>query len=161
MHTAYDETSAPMPRKPRSVKGAVNGHANRHRPRALTASTEALEQLRAELAKAQSTAEQALRAQSDFIFSMSHELRSPLNSILGFAQLMEADRSPQSALHKENTEEILKAGWALLDRINQLIEIASQQSGQRPSQDSLPLDRELETTAEPDGRPYRQGRLPC
>ena len=41
-------------------------------------------------------AEQANLAKSDFLSSMSHELRSPLNAILGFAQLMESDsQSPR------------------------------------------------------------------
>src|SRR6187551_1799697 len=44
-----------------------------------------------ELESAKSVAEQANLAKSDFLSSMSHELRSPLNAILGFAQLMESD----------------------------------------------------------------------
>src|SRR3954466_16106581 len=48
-----------------------------------------------ELESAKSVAEQANLAKSDFLSSMSHELRSPLNAILGFAQLMEsASESP-------------------------------------------------------------------
>lgn len=148
-----------MSRKSRS-DSAASGRRSRN-ARVLTASPDALESLRAELAEAQAAAEEALRAQSDFIFDMSHELRSPLNAILGFAQLMEADRSPQSALRKENTDEILKAGWALLERINELLEIASRQSGQRPSQDSLPLDLEVEAPEEPGAEPNLQGRPPC
>src|SRR5688500_3972472 len=44
-----------------------------------------------ELESAKSVAEQANLAKSDFLSSMSHELRSPRNAILGFAQLMDSD----------------------------------------------------------------------
>ena len=42
----------------------------------------------------QAAAEKANLAKSDFLSSMSHELRSPLNAILGFAQLMISDSPP-------------------------------------------------------------------
>ena len=44
--------------------------------------------------------ERANQAKSDFLSSMSHELRSPLNAILGFAQLMEIDAADDHALSK-------------------------------------------------------------
>src|SRR5205809_1307511 len=47
----------------------------------------ALEEQNVELKRARAAAEKANLAKSDFLSSMSHELRSPLNAILGFAQL--------------------------------------------------------------------------
>src|SRR5881227_3407097 len=47
-----------------------------------------------ELKRARATAEKANLAKSDFLSSMSHELRSPLNAILGFAQLLISDDPP-------------------------------------------------------------------
>ncbi|MFC3109370.1 PAS domain-containing protein, partial [Undibacterium arcticum] len=44
--------------------------------------------------QAQAAAESANRAKSDFLSGMSHELRSPLNAILGFTQLMASDSPP-------------------------------------------------------------------
>ena len=52
---------------------------------------QALQETNVELESAKSAAEKANLAKSDFLSSMSHELRSPLNAILGFAQLMESD----------------------------------------------------------------------
>ena len=51
----------------------------------------ALQETNVELESAKSAAEKANLAKSDFLSSMSHELRSPLNAILGFAQLLESD----------------------------------------------------------------------
>ncbi len=51
----------------------------------------ALQENNVELERATAAAEKANLAKSDFLSSMSHELRSPLNAILGFAQLMISD----------------------------------------------------------------------
>ena len=62
---------------------------------------QALQEKNVELESAKSVAEQANLAKSDFLSSMSHELRSPLNAILGFAQLMESDsQSPTPSQRK-------------------------------------------------------------
>ena len=55
---------------------------------------QALQQTNVELETARFTADKANLAKSDFLSSMSHELRSPLNAILGFAQLMESASPP-------------------------------------------------------------------
>jgi PAS domain S-box-containing protein len=55
---------------------------------------QALQESNVELESAKSAAEKANLAKSDFLSSMSHELRSPLNAILGFAQLMESASPP-------------------------------------------------------------------
>ncbi len=56
-----------------------------------------LQETNVELEGAKAVAEKANLAKSDFLSSMSHELRSPLNAILGFAQLMESE-SPSRRL---------------------------------------------------------------
>jgi PAS domain S-box-containing protein len=90
----------------------------------------ALEEKNKELESARLVADKANRAKSEFLSSMSHELRSPLNAILGFAQLMESDPVPQSPTQKEGVAQILKAGWHLLRLINEILDLAKVESGQ-------------------------------
>lgn len=76
------------------------------------------------LINAISIAEKANLAKSDFLSSMSHELRSPLNAILGFAQLMESDSRALSKNQQESITHILQAGWHLLKLINEILDLA-------------------------------------
>jgi signal transduction histidine kinase/ActR/RegA family two-component response regulator len=93
---------------------------------------EQLQATKVQLETAKSVAEKANLAKSDFLSSMSHELRSPLNAILGFAQLMEADTgTPPTPPQKESIGQILKAGWYLLDLINEILDLASIESGKQ------------------------------
>jgi signal transduction histidine kinase/CheY-like chemotaxis protein len=82
-----------------------------------------------ELEAAKSAAEKANLAKSDFLSNMSHELRSPLNAILGFAQLIESSAPPPTASQARSVEQILKAGWYLLDLINEILDLALIESG--------------------------------
>jgi PAS domain S-box-containing protein len=82
-----------------------------------------------ELENAKSVAEQANLAKSDFLSSMSHELRSPLNAILGFAQLMESDPQSPTPFQKESISQILVAGWHLLNLINEILDLAVIEAG--------------------------------
>ena len=66
----------------------------------LTRDLTELRQVEATLTNAKSVAEKANLAKSDFLSGMSHELRSPLNAILGFAQLMEVDSPPPTPSQK-------------------------------------------------------------
>ena len=83
-----------------------------------------------ELEGARSIAEKANLAKSEFLSSMSHELRSPLNAILGFAQLLETDIQPLSSAQKQNIAQILQAGWHLLKLIDEILDLAKVESGQ-------------------------------
>lgn len=76
------------------------------------------------LKKAVAVAEKANCAKSEFLSSMTHELRSPLNAIIGFAQLMEAEAPQPTQSQKESIIQILKAGWHLLKLINEILELA-------------------------------------
>jgi len=88
-----------------------------------------LQEKNIELEGARSVAEKANLAKSDFLSSMSHELRSPLNAILGFAQLMESASPLPTDSQKESIAQILQAGWHLLKLINEILDLAVIESG--------------------------------
>ena len=102
----------------------------------------ALQENNVELERARAAAEKANLAKSDFLSSMSHELRSPLNAILGFAQLINSDTPPPTPAQSENVDQILHAGWYLLDLINEILDLAQIESGK------LALSREPTSLSE-------------
>ncbi len=89
-----------------------------------------LEAKNSELEVARAVAERANQAKSDFLSNMTHELRSPLNAILGFAQLMAMDSPAPNVAQKSNLDQILRAGWYLLDLIGEILDLTSIESGQ-------------------------------
>jgi len=121
----------------------------RQRELELTAMTEHLSAVRASsrgglavraeaLRRAQRAAEAASAAKSELLAAMSHELRSPLNAILGFAQLVRRDRSaPLGRRQLVRVDRILEAGDQLLRRLVDLLEVARLDRG--PS--GLPVPR--------------------
>jgi CheY-like chemotaxis protein/nitrogen-specific signal transduction histidine kinase len=88
-----------------------------------------LQETNVELESAKSAAEKANLAKSDFLSSMSHELRSPLNAILGFAQLLETTSPLPTTSQMDNIAQILQAGWHLLKLINEVLDLAVVESG--------------------------------
>jgi len=88
-----------------------------------------LQEKNVELESARNLAEKANLAKSDFLSSMSHELRSPLNAILGFAQLMETESPAPTDSQKESIGQILQSGWHLLKLINEILDLSVIESG--------------------------------
>jgi PAS domain S-box-containing protein len=109
-----------------------------------------------ELQGAKVESERANLAKSEFLSSMSHELRSPLNAILGFAQLLDSESPPLTTGQKESTSQILHAGWYLLELINEILDLAQIESGKLPlSLEFVSLDEVLgdcEAMIEPQAR---------
>ncbi|MDD4928326.1 MAG: PAS domain S-box protein [Gallionella sp.] len=95
-----------------------------------------------ELAGAKLLAEKANLAKSIFLSKMSHELRTPLNAILGFAQLLEIGSPPPTETQVLRLHQIIKAGWYLLELINEILDLAVIESGR------LSLSREPVSLAE-------------
>ena len=82
------------------------------------------------LVEARDGADRANRAKSEFLSTMSHELRTPMNSILGFAQLLQSDPgNPLSDTQKESVDQIARAGWHLLQLINDVLDLAKVEAG--------------------------------
>ncbi|MDI9243834.1 ATP-binding protein [Marinobacter sp. CHS3-4] len=80
------------------------------------------------LQKAKEHAEAANGAKSRYLTGISHELRSPLNAILGYAQLMENDASiPEN--RKDALGVIRRSGEYLADLIEGLLDISKIEAG--------------------------------
>ncbi len=87
-----------------------------------------LERQNQELAIAKRAAESANHAKSQFIANMSHDLRTPLNGILGMTQVfqLEADLTPQQ---QDNINIIHQSGSHLLMLINDILDISKIEAG--------------------------------
>jgi len=111
-----------------------------------------------ELESAKAVAEKANLAKSDFLSSMSHELRTPLGAILGFAQLMESGTPEPTPAQKRSIGQILKAGWYLLELINEILDLALIESGKLSlSLEPVSLEdvmHECETMVEPQAEEH-------
>ena len=84
--------------------------------------------LQTELATALENAEGANEAKSSFLAQMSHEMRTPLNAIIGLSELaieaMEEKREDYSDLQK-----IYTAGMTLLSTVNDILDISKIEAG--------------------------------
>lgn len=81
-----------------------------------------------DLKRAKEAAEAANKAKSAFIANMSHEFRTPLNVILGFAQVMHLD--PLSTPdQQENLQAICRSGEHLLGLINDVLDLSKIEAG--------------------------------
>lgn len=83
----------------------------------------------AEAEAARRAAEAADRAKSVFLARMSHEMRTPLHAVLGFARLLLADPAFASGDPREAIEQIHAAGDHLLALVNDVLELARLESG--------------------------------
>jgi PAS domain S-box-containing protein len=81
-----------------------------------------------ELSQAKLRAEEANQSKSRFLATMSHEFRTPLNAILGFAQLLQMDKSLNAAQHSK-VDLIRDSGDHLLSLISDLLDMASIEAG--------------------------------
>ena len=102
----------------------------RERTASLTREIAERERVETELVSAKHDAERANTAKSEFLASMSHELRSPLNAVLGFAQMLKFDRrNVLSSAQTESVESILSGGNHPLKLINEILDLARVEAG--------------------------------
>jgi CheY-like chemotaxis protein len=70
---------------------------------------------------------------SAFISSMNHELRTPMNAVLGFAQMLEINQQePLTETQKAAVEHILRNGNHLLELIDQMMDLNKIEAGTLP-----------------------------
>lgn len=73
-------------------------------------------------------AEEGSRAKSSFLFAMSHDLRTPMNAIIGYAELMEAHWG-EKEVTTNYLQKLKGASQFLLALIGNVLEIAHIESG--------------------------------
>jgi protein-histidine pros-kinase len=87
-------------------------------------------QIENELSGARQKEHAASRAKTAFLSNMSHELRTPLNAVIGFAQLLEADRSGAlSPKQREYAGFIHQGGHHLLQLVNEVLDLSTIEAG--------------------------------
>ena len=75
-------------------------------------------------------AENANLAKTSFLQNMSHDIRTPMNAILGYAQLMEDElKENQLSETSEHLEKLQQSGRILLSIINNVLDMARIESG--------------------------------
>lgn len=83
-----------------------------------------------ELQEAKLKAEAASRAKSEFLASMSHELRSPLHTITGFSELLEEEiEGPLNDKQKRFVKHIYRDSQHLLALINDILDLSKIEAG--------------------------------
>ncbi len=76
-----------------------------------------------QLRSAKEVADNANQAKSEFLANMSHELRTPLNGILGYAQILQKDRSLNQQ-QRQSISTINQCGCHLLTLINDILDLS-------------------------------------
>ena len=89
-----------------------------------------LENNKIELGKAKERAEAANQAKSDFLANMSHDIRTPMNAILGFTELLKRGYTKSEADSKKYLETIHSSGKHLLELINDILDLSKVEAGQ-------------------------------
>jgi len=88
-----------------------------------------LKKLHVNLVKAKEKAEESDKLKTSFLASMSHEIRSPMNVIIGFTDLLRDD-DMKSEERNKYIDYISRAGDTLLNLIDDIIDIAKIESEQ-------------------------------
>lgn len=99
-----------------------------------------------ELRRSRAMAEAASQAKSRFLTNMSHEFRTPLNSVLGFTSVMLEEAQGLSERHRSFLERIQANGRDLLFLVNDILDLAKIEAGQTEMEQE-PVDLEDMTRA--------------
>ena len=72
-------------------------------------------------------AEESIRTKSMFLANVSHEIRTPINAILGFSHLLQ--RSDLQPRQRDHVTKLNSAGVSLLRQINDILDFSKNESG--------------------------------
>jgi CheY-like chemotaxis protein/nitrogen-specific signal transduction histidine kinase len=88
---------------------------------------EQLEEINRELVKAKEAAEAANLAKSQFLATISHEIRTPINGVLGMAELLMESRVTET--QRRYVEALSSSGEALLHVVNDILDFSRMEAG--------------------------------
>lgn len=74
-------------------------------------------------------ADRAGSAKADFLARMSHEIKTPLNAIIGYSQLLREEALPQGEAARQDIDRIHSAGTYLLRLINMILDLSKLEAG--------------------------------
>jgi len=106
-------------------------------------------QIELELKEAKELAEKANVAKSYFLANQSHEIRTPINTILGFAQLLKTKQHPEK--QEEFLDMIISSGHNLLSLLGNVLDLTKIEEGKLDLQEE-PFS--LEKTVQAHLKPY-------
>lgn len=95
-----------------------------------------------EIFDARDAAQKANEAKTAFLFSMSHDIRTPMNAIMGFTELLEKYGN-DSEKRREYLEKIRKANGFLLSLVNDVLEMSRIESGKVSLLESLQNSKDV------------------
>lgn len=95
-----------------------------------------LEEYKEKLEVALKTAEAGSKAKTSFLYNMSHDIRTPMNAIMGFAELAHRLVKPDSQLDHYILN-IKNAGDSLLTLINNVLDVARIENGKMTLDESV------------------------
>ncbi len=99
---------------------------------------EALAQLARTEKEARIQAEKANKAKTTFLFSMSHDIRTPMNAIMGFSDVIEKNSGDQVRV-LDAVRKVKEAGSVLLNLLDDVLNVSRIESG-KAILDMAPLD---------------------
>jgi len=130
--TIYIEYDAVLSGQPRRLLSKNTLDLSRPgQPHMLVGIRDVTEQTRA-MKQAKEAAEAANRAKSVFLFNMSHDIRTPLNAIMGFSSMAEK-YADQPDRVRDCLQKINLSGEHLLRLIGNVLDMARIESGKCPS----------------------------
>ena len=99
--------------------------------------------------RAHEALEASNKAKTEFLSRMSHELRMPLNAVIGFSKLLRLDTAkPLSLEQLERVQHVENAGAHLLALVNDVLDLSRIEAGEMAvSPEAVPLLRVIEETA--------------
>ena len=81
-----------------------------------------------QLAEALQAAQAASNSKTMFLSNMSHDIRTPMNAVLGFTMLLDRDAENPDKV-REYTKKIMASGQHLLNLINDILDVSKIESG--------------------------------